>query len=110
MGGAATADLAAFGAFRDDDVPFFGIGLGGDGLQIPSTGVGSVTRIDVYVPRPKTEGAMVAGGVAQGLDLASAMDADKAVVQLGKTFLFHGNSFRVGEANGEPVLRNERMG
>ena len=93
MGGAATADLPAFGAFRDDDIAFLGIGLGGDGLQIPPAGVGAVAGIDIHVPRPEAEGTVVAGGVAQGLDLFAAMDADKAVVQLGKAFLFHGMSF-----------------
>ena len=110
VGGATAADLSALGTLGDDDIALFGIRLGGDGLQISSAGVGSVTGIDVHVSRPEAEGAMVAGGVAQGLDLATAMDADKTVVQFGKAFLFHGNSFRVGEANGEPVLRNERMG
>ena len=80
VGGAATADLPALGAFGDDDVALLGIGLGGDGLQIPSAGVGSVTGIDVHVPRPKAEGTMIAGGVAQGLDLTAAMDADETVV------------------------------
>ena len=110
VGGTATADLSALGALGNDNVALLGIGLGRDGLQVASAGVGSVTGIDVYVPRPEAEGTMITGGVAEGLYLASAMDADKPVVQLGKSFLFHGSSFHVGEANGEPVLRNERMG
>ena len=93
MGGAATADLPAFGAFGDDDIALLGIGLGGDGLQIPSAGIGAVAGVDVHVPRPEAEGTVVAGGVAQGLDLTAAMDADKAIVQLGKAFLFHVVSF-----------------
>ena len=93
VGGAATADLAAFLALGDDDIALLGIGLGGDGLQIATARIGAVTGIDVHVPRPEAEGTVVAGGVAQGLDLFAAMDADKAVVQLGKAFLFHGMSF-----------------
>ena len=93
VGGTATADLSAFGAFGDDDIALLGIGLCGDGLQIPSAGIGAVAGVDVHVPRPEAEGTVVAGGVAQGLDLFAAMDADKAVVQLGKAFLFHVVSF-----------------
>ena len=93
VGGAATADLSAFGAFGDDDVPLLGIGLGGDGLQIPSAGVGAVAGVDVHVPRPEAEGTVVAGGVAQRLDLTAAVDANKTVVQLGKALLFHVVSF-----------------
>ena len=93
VGGAATADLPAFDAFGDDDIPLLGIGLGRNGLQISPAGVGAVAGIDIHVPRPEAEGTVVAGGVAQRLDLFAAMDADKAVVQLGKAFLFHVVSF-----------------
>ena len=93
VGGTATADLTAFFAFGDDDIPLLGIRLGGYGLQVAATGVGAVAGIDVHVPRPQAKGAMVAGGVAQGLDLAAAMDAGKTVVQLGKAFLFHSGFF-----------------
>ena len=93
VGGAATADLAAFLALGDDDIALLGIGLSGDGLQIATARIGAVTGVDVHVPRPEAEGTVVAGGVAQGLDLLPTMDADKAVVQLGKAFLFHVVSF-----------------
>ena len=104
VGGAASTDLPALLAFGDDDIALLGIGLGRDGLQVTATGIGTVTGIDVHVPRPKAEGTMIAGGVAQGLYLPSAMDAGKTVVQLGKTFLFHGCSFRAEKESGELVL------
>ena len=50
VGGTATADLTAFFAFGDDDIPLLGIGLGGYGLQVAATGVGAVAGIDVHVP------------------------------------------------------------
>ena len=89
MGGAATADLPAFGAFGDDDVPLLGVGLGGDGLQIPSAGVGAVAGVDVHVPRPEAEGTVVARGVAEWQYLLAAILTYEAVVVLSESFVFH---------------------
>jgi hypothetical protein len=88
VGGAATADLSALAALGYDDEALFGVGLGGYGLQVAAAGVGAVTGVDVHVAGPQAEGAVISGGVAQGLDLTAAVDAGKSVVQLGKSLLF----------------------
>ena len=89
MGGAATADLPAFGTLGDDDIPLLGIGLGGDGLQIPPAGVGAVAGVDVHVEGPEAEGTVIAGGVAQRFYFLSAMGADESAVVLFEAFFFH---------------------
>ena len=86
MGGAATADLAAFGTAMDYNVSFAGVGLGADGLQQAAAFIGAVAGVDVHVDRPQAEGAMVTGGIAQGLDLSAAMGADKSAVVFCKAF------------------------
>ena len=82
-------DLAAFPALVQDHVALFGIGLNADGLHLSAAGVGAVSRIDVHVEGPETEGAVVSGRVSKRLYLPSAMGANKAVVVFCKAFLFH---------------------
>ena len=86
MSGAATADLAAFGAAVDDDVTLAGVGLGADGLQQAAAFIGAVAGVDVHVDGPQAEWAMVTGGIAKGLDLSAAVGADKAAVVFCKAF------------------------
>ena len=80
MSGAATADLAAFSAFGYDDITLFRVWFGRDRLQITAAGISAVTRVDINVARPQAEWTMVAGGIAQGLDLAAAVDTGKSIV------------------------------
>ena len=91
IGGAITADLAAFGAAMDDDVAVavFGIGLGADGLHLTAAGIGAIAGVDVDVEGPEAEGAMIARGEAEGCDLFLAMRADESAIVFGKPFLFH---------------------
>ena len=86
MGGAATADLAAFGTAVDYNVTLFGVGLGAYGLQQATAFIGAVAGVDVHVYGPQAKGAMVAGGIAQGLYLSAAMGADKSAVVFCKAF------------------------
>ncbi len=91
--GAVAADLAAFVAFVNDDVSFFGIGFHADGAENAAAGVGAVTGVDIHMKRAKAFGAMVAGAIPEGLDLKSAVFADEGIVVFGESFLFHGVSF-----------------
>ena len=89
MGGAVAMDLAAFGALMNDDKSLFGVGLGTDRFHLPLTLTGAVSRIDVYVERPKAKGTVVARGVAERLHGLFAMCADKSVVVFCEPFLLH---------------------
>ena len=86
MGGAAAADLAAFGTAVYYNVALFGVGLGADGLQQAAAFIGAVAGVDVHVDRPQAEGAMVTGGIAKRLDLSAAMGTDEAAVVFCKAF------------------------
>ena len=83
------AQLAAFLATVDDDIPPLGIRHGAHRLQRPTAGVGAISGVDVHVQAPKAKGAMVARGIAEGLHLPAAMRADKSIVVFGKSFIFH---------------------
>lgn len=87
-----SADLAAFIAFVDDDVAFFGIGFHADGAEDTTAGVGAVTGIDVHVQGTEAFGAMVAGAVTKGFYFKAAVFADERIVVFGKAFMFHGKS------------------
>ena len=91
--GAVAADLAAFVAFVNDDVSFFGIGFHADGAQDPAASICAVSGVDIHMKRTKAFGAMVAGAIPEGLDLKSAVFADEGIVVFGESFLFHGVSF-----------------
>ena len=91
--GAVAADLAAFVAFVNDDVSFFGIGFHADGAQDPTTGICAVSGVDIHMKRTKAFGAMVAGAIAERLYFKSAVFADEGIVVFGESFLFHGVSF-----------------
>jgi hypothetical protein len=82
-------DFSALGATVNNDVALSCIGLGANGLHLPTASVGSVSGVDVNVQRPKTKRAVVARGKAQGLDLFAAMRANKAAIIFAKAFLFH---------------------
>ena len=72
-----------------NDVTLLCIGFYANGLHLSATGIGSVSRIDIHVQGPKAEGAVVAGGVTQGLDLLAAMLTGKAVIIFCESFLLH---------------------
>lgn len=90
--GTVSADLAAFIAFVDDDVAFFGIGLHADRAEDTTAGVGAVTGIDVHVQGTEAFGAMIAGAITKGFYFKAAVFADERIVVFGKAFLFHGKS------------------
>ena len=89
MGGAVAVDLAALGAFVNDDVALFGVGLGGDRLHKPLALARAVARIYIEMLRPQAKGAMISRGIAEGLNLFAAMLADEGVVIFGKKLGFH---------------------
>ena len=90
--GTVSADFAAFIAFVDDNVAFFGIGLHADRAEDTTAGVGAVTGIDVHVQGTEAFGAMIAGAVTKGFYFKAAVFADERIVVFGKAFLFHGKS------------------
>jgi hypothetical protein len=59
MGGAVAVKLTALGAFMYDDVAFFGIGLGGDGLHKAAAFACAIAGIYIEMLRPKAIGAMI---------------------------------------------------
>ena len=89
MGGFITDYFSATVASVDDDIALFGVGLGADGTENSAAGVRSVAGVDVNVERAETEGAMVSRGVAERQNLAAAVFADEALVQLFEAFIFH---------------------
>jgi len=89
VSGAVAVDLSAFGAFMNDDVALFGIGLGGYRLHKPTAFARAVARIYVEVLRPKAKRTVISRGVAERLYLASAVLADEGIVIFGKKLGFH---------------------
>lgn len=73
----------------DNDIAALWVGLCLDGAEDAAAAVCSVAGVDIHVQRAETEGAVVAGGVAQGEHLLAAVLADEAVVILGKSFSLH---------------------
>ena len=73
----------------ENDVALLGVGDNLYGVHDASAFAGSVAGVDVNVQGAKAFGAMVAGGVSEGLYLESAVGAYEAVVVFGKKFLFH---------------------
>ena len=59
VGGTATAYLAAFLAFMDDNVALFGIRLGTDRLERTAAIAKAVTGIYIDMHRPKAKRAMI---------------------------------------------------
>ena len=80
MSSLVTMYLAALLALVEDYIPLLGVVDYLYRLHLSPALAGAVTGIYVKVERPQTKGTMVARGVAQGLDLTSAMRADKSVV------------------------------
>ena len=91
MGGPISAELAAFGAFVDDDVALSGIGFHADGHHLTAAIRGAIPGIDVKVERPQTERAVIAGTVTEGEYLSSAVGADEGSVVFCESFLFPSN-------------------
>jgi hypothetical protein len=75
-------------ALVDDHVALFGIDFNADRLECAAAICGAVAGIDVEVERPETEGAMVSGGIAEGLYLLAAMCTDEGLVNFGESFVF----------------------
>ena len=93
VGRLISVELAALGAFVNDDISLFGICDYLDRLHWRAAFAGAVTGIYINVERPEAEGAVIARGVAQGLDLLAAMCANKSVIIFCKSFLFHFSTF-----------------
>jgi hypothetical protein len=89
VGCAISMNFSACTALVKDHVALLCIGLYANGLHVSATGIGSVSRIDVHVQGPQAEGAVIAGGITQRLDLLAAMLTDKSVVIFGESFLLH---------------------
>ena len=81
--------FAAFCAFVKYYVPLFWVCNHFYGVHNSAAFAGSVAWVYIYVERAEALGAMVAGGVAEGLYLKSAVGADKAVIVFCEKFLFH---------------------
>ena len=95
MRGAISVNFSARLALVENDVALFRVRLDADGLHLSAAGICPVAGVDIYVQRPKAEGAVIARGVAKGLDLLAAMLADKAVVVFGESFLLHFDLFKI---------------
>ncbi len=91
--GTIASDLAAFVAFVDDHISFFGIGFHSNGAQDPAAGIGTVPWVDVNMKGAEATGTVIAGAVSQGSHFKAAIFADEAIVIFCKAFLFHGESF-----------------
>ena len=85
--------LAAFGAFVENDIAFFGVCYHFYRVHNAVAFARSVAGVYIHVERAKALRAMVARGVTQGLYLKAAVGADKAVIVFCKKLLFHIFSF-----------------
>ena len=83
MGGAASGTAVV------DYKAFFWVLGDGDGNKDTAAIVCAVAGVDVYVQRAKALRAMVAGGIAKGGDLDTAVDASEALVVFGEARCLH---------------------
>ena len=80
------AKLTAFGTFVDDDKAAARVGLHTQRHHFAAAVRGAVPGVDVKMKRPQAKGTVVARAIAEGLDLAAAVGADKGGVVLVKRF------------------------
>ena len=73
----------------ENDISFFGVCNGFYGAHDTVALTGSVPGIHVNVEGAETFGAMVSGGIAEGLYLETAVCAHKTVIVFCKKFTFH---------------------
>ena len=89
VSGLISVYLAAFGAFMKNYISLFGVCNGFYGAHDTVALTGSVPGIHVNVEGAETFGAMVSGGIAEGLYLETAVCAHKTVIVFCKKFTFH---------------------
>ena len=82
--GFIAAEGAASGAAVGDDKAAARVGFGESGLHLPAAVGGTVAGIFVEMEGPEAEGAVIAGGIAEGEHLAPAVGAHKAAVVFRK--------------------------
>ena len=94
---AVALDLTALGAFVDDNVALFGIGLHANRLHKAAAFVCPVAGIYVNVQGAQAKWTVVAGGISEALDLFFAAGADKSAVVFCESLDFRSDrSFRLG--------------
>jgi len=84
-----TYGFAAFIASMNDDKSLFGVRKSLNRAENPAAVVSSVAGVNIYVERAKAEWTMIPRRVAEWKHLAAAVFADKALVVLLETLVFH---------------------
>ena len=92
VGGFVARDFATTVTAVDENITALWVGECADGAENATTGVGAVTRENVYVQRAEAEGAMVARGVAKRENLLATVLAGEATIVFLKSFLLHSES------------------
>ena len=93
VGSLVALDLAALGTAVDDDITLLGVGNAADRLHGGTALVGTVAGVNVYVQGPQANGAVITGGISQGLYLCATVSTDKTVIVFRKAFSIHFSSF-----------------
>ena len=88
-----TDDSAAPVTALNHDEPLFRVGGGTDWTEHAVAGIRPVPGENIHVQGAKAERTVIAGGVPEGQNLASAVHADESVVLFLKSFGFHNIPF-----------------
>jgi hypothetical protein len=89
VGGFVARDFTATVAPMHKNITTLRVGNGTDGAKNTATGVGAITRENVYMQRAKTKGTMIARGVTERENLFATILANKTTIIFLKSFLFH---------------------
>ena len=87
--GTITTNLATLFTLMNYNKTAFCVGFGSNRSKLSATFVSSVTRIYIYVQRPKAERAMIARTFSHRQNFFSAMQTNECLIFFSKTFLFH---------------------
>ena len=85
------------------DIALFRVGLGGDRNHKPSATARAIAGVIIEMKRTETARAMISAGIAEGLNVQSAILADKLLVLFFKKLCFHCGLFFVRQRKGKLV-------
>ena len=92
VGGFIARDFATTVTAVNENITALGVGKRADWAENATTGIGAVTRENVYVQRAETEGTVIARGVAEREHLFATVLAGEAAIVFLKSFLLHRKS------------------
>lgn len=86
-----------------DDITLFRVGLGGDRDHKPSATARTVAGVIIEMKRTETARTMISAGIAEGLNVQSAVLTDEFLVLLFKKLCFHYGLFFVRQRESKLV-------